>query len=631
MCGIAGYYFSSGRINDTECIIKMLDLQRHRGPDDQGIRAFSLLSKTTHEYLTSRVEAVPGLEGITGFNRLSILDLSKNGHQPMISDDQKVILTFNGEIYNAFDFKRELEASGYTFKSATDTEVILYLFLKHGFDGMIRRLNGMFAIVLIDLRESKIYIARDRFGIKPMYLYQAEGLFAFSSEIKSFIPLPGFEARLNVDLLDEYLLFRNTINRTLFKGVECLDPGTYVSYSPDVGFTTTRYFDIDNYRRNDNHANFDDSLTTLRSSLKSSVKRQLMSDVTLGCQLSGGVDSSLVTYFAKDIKRDDLLETISITFDDPRFNEESYVDHVTQELGLQAHKFQLDAAYYLSSFDKATWHFEAPINHPNTIGIYLLSERAKSHVTVLLSGEGADEVFGGYHRFSSTTRPYGLRTLLSNLKKNQRAPFRFLLSYLSEDYRGIMASAYMVPGIAQSLKSDFNVHRALQQRRELFGGLSGSRFDKQIKYEIKSYLPDLLIRQDKMSMAHSIENRVPFLDNQLVEDSFKIPQQYLLSKPQNHTKYILKRMLGNFLGDSFSFREKGGFGIPLRGFFGDKEFRTYLNDELVPSISKRGIFNGRLVENWMTNFQHISSADLDALWIMIAFEAWAKKFNVQCN
>lgn len=633
MCGIAGYYYKSGkRISDTAAVIQMLQIQRHRGPDDSGIRAFSLRNKQSREYSHLQPQNIEGaFEGMLGFNRLSILDLSKNGHQPMCSDDEQVMLMLNGEVYNAFDYTDELKASGFHFRSTSDTEVVLYLYLKYGFDEMIKKLNGMFAIVVTDLRAGKMFIGRDRFGIKPMYIYETQELLAFSSEVKSFLPLEEFKPRLNNKVLDEYLFFRQTITDSLFEGVQLLEPGTFKTWSLSGVPVTTKYFDIDSYQRSNASPSFEETLAALKSSLHQSVNSQLISDVKLGCQLSGGVDSSLVTWFARDIKKDGLFETVSIIFEDAKVSEEPYMDKVTKQLSLTAHKFLLDASYYANCFEKATWHFEGPINHPNTIGIYLLSEQAKKYVTVLLSGEGADEVFAGYDRFTHVNYPYHLRTFLSGLKKNIDTPFQYVSSYFSAADRTILGYNPMTLSFAKKLKADFNYDNAAASRRNIYSALSGSDFDKQVKFEIKTYLPDLLIRQDKMSMAHSIENRVPFLDNDLVKHSFSIPQQHLLPKEgrQKNTKYVLKKLTGDLFEDqSFAFRQKQGFGIPLRNFFRDKTFYQYLADDILPGIKKRQLFNGKICEQWLTNLDTISVHELEALWIMIAFEAWMKKFNV---
>lgn len=630
MCGIAGYYYKSGAtIDDTGRILAILEQQRHRGPDDTGVRVFSLTQRTSGECDPEEpTRLTEPFEGVLGFNRLSILDLSVNGHQPMCSPDGKVFLSLNGEVYNAFDFKDGLIADGYRFRGTSDTEVVLYLYLKHGFDGMIRQLNGMFAIVVVDLHQGQAFFARDRFGIKPLYFFENADLFAFGSEIKSFLLLPGFRPELNHAALDEYLLFRSTTHHSLYKNVEALEPGTYRGYSPAHGFRTVKYFDIEDYQRK-NHSTVDGS--AIRATLGDSVRRQLISDVKLGCQLSGGVDSSLVTYFARSNRNNGMFETVSVVMDDQDFSEEQYIDEVGSRLDLVSHKFHLDASYYLESFRTATWHFEGPLNHPNTIGIYLLSQRAKDYVTVLLSGEGADEVFGGYGRFALVNHPFHPRTLLAGLRNNQSEPFAFLSRHFSEANRVIMGSAFLTPALATLLKEDFSFDRATCSRRRIFDGLSGSLFDRQIKYEVKTYLPDLLMRQDKMSMAHSIENRVPFLDNELVERSFDIPERYMISPGPSgaNIKLILKNMAADIFGRAFAWRSKQGFGIPLRAFFQDLRFKEYLRDEILPGIESRGIFNGGVVRGWLSNVSRISSAELDALWIMVSFEAWANEFDVE--
>lgn len=633
MCGIAGYFNISGKpIDNTGTVIDMLGCQRHRGPDDSGVRAFSLKRQHSREYSHLQPQDIEGTyEGVLGFNRLSILDLSKNGHQPMCSADEKVILMLNGEVYNAFDYTDELKAGGFSFRSTSDTEVVLYLYIKYGFDEMIKKLNGMFAIVVVDLRNATLTVARDRFGIKPMYLYETNSTVAFSSEIKSFLPMPEFKSELNQDVLDEYLFFRNIIDHTLFKGVISMEPGTYKRWSLTATPTTVKYFDVEQYYRNKSRQEIDITLEQLQEKLHKSVQSQLISDVKLGCQLSGGVDSSLVTWLARDIKKDGLFETVSIVFKEERINEEAYIDKVTGTLSLTAHKFLLDAPYYLQHFEKATWHFEGPLNHPNTIGIYLLSEQAKKYVTVLLSGEGADEVFAGYDRFSSVNYPFHLKTILLGLRKNIATPFSFFSSYFSEEDRVITGYSPMTMGFAQQLKPGFDFNKAAASRRRIYHALTGSLFDRQVKYEFKTYLPDLLIRQDKMSMAHSIENRVPFLDNELVQHSFTIPQEHLLpvNGREMTSKYALKKIAARLFNDeNFAFRRKQSFGIPLRDFFKDKKFHQYLSDDIIPGIKKRKMFNGALPQHWLNNLDNISVNEMEALWIMVAFEVWAKKFSI---
>jgi asparagine synthase (glutamine-hydrolysing) len=629
MCGIAGYInIDMKPVQDTSTVLSMLQVQKHRGPDDSGIRAFSILSGDSIELNNQRPCIINGhYEGILGFNRLSILDLSLNGHQPMISPDGKVILALNGEIYNAFDFKKELIECGYIFKSNTDTEVVLALYLKYGFEGMLSRLNGMFAIVIVDLIAGLIFIARDRFGIKPMYYIYNGVTFAFSSELKSFRYIENFNFQLAEEQLDEYLLFRNNLSGTLFKEIQSLTPGFYLTFSNKNGLTGKRFFDINNYSRSVSLTGTLSSYTSkLEECLSKSVSSQLMSDVKLGCQLSGGIDSSLVTWLANMNSNKGSFEAVSIIFNNSSFSEEGYIDTVTKKLGIESHRFLLDSDYYFDHLEEATWHLESPINHPNTIAIYKLSQQAKEYVTVLLSGEGADEVFGGYERFYEISYPYRVRLLLHEIKKHIRRPLN-AAQYFDHELRAVMANAYMTPIMAEKLKGNFMSKNAIESRKSLYRSLSGSLLDRQIKYEILSYLPDLLIRQDKMSMAHSIENRVPFLDNDVVENSFTIPAGYLLVKKSpegfNNEKYLLKKITAGIFGDSFAFRNKMGFGIPVKEFFLNKKFTEYMNDNILPCIRQRGLFNSKLVSSWLSNINALKYYEVEALWVIVTFEIWA--------
>lgn len=637
MCGITGYLnINSEPIKNTSRILSMLKVQKHRGPDDSGIRAFSFRSGESVELEVNDIcEIKSFFEGVLGFNRLSILDLSSNGHQPMVSPDNKVILALNGEIYNAFDYKKELEVWGYRFKSTTDTEIVLALYLKYGFEGMLMRLNGMFAIVIADMVKGELFVTRDRYGIKPLYYLSNSIIFAFSSELKSFRYLEKFRYTLQEDQLDEYLLFRNNLNGTLFNGIESLTPGHYISFKHDRGVIIKRFFDINNYNRcvkREHHLKY--YKEKLEDSLSKSVRSQLMSDVKLGCQLSGGIDSSLVTLLANRSSESGNFEAVSIVFNDPRFTEEKYINSVAEKLGIVSHKFLLDSDYYSDNIENATWHFEAPINHPNTVAIYKLSQDAKKYVTVLLSGEGADEVFGGYGRFYDIEFPYRLRLLLHEVKKNLSDPLS-LAGYFNAGTRAIIATSFMTPAVAKRLWSGFRMDRATESRRSMYNALSGSLFDCQVKYEINSYLPDLLVRQDKMSMAHSIENRVPFLDNEVVENSFTIPEEYLLIRKSpeglNTAKYLLKKMTAATFGNDFAFRDKMGFSIPLREFFMNKKSSEYIYDKILPGIKKRGLFNCNLTSSWFSKLNILPHHELEALWVAISFEIWASIYLDQAN
>jgi asparagine synthase (glutamine-hydrolysing) len=628
MCGFTGYYyFEDKKETSNQVIRQMLSIQKHRGPDDSGIVAINTQDKSFENIsIYEDVNFKKPSELIFGFNRLSILDLSPMGHQPMISPNQKVILMMNGEIYNAFDFKTELEQKGYTFKSTSDTEIVLHLYTEYGMEKMISLLNGMFAIAIYDLELDMLFLARDRFGIKPLYLLQEEGRIAFGSEMKSFKPLPNFKFEPDYTKLDEFLLFRNVINDTLFKNITNCIPGTYLSIK-NGKIQSHTYYELDKEGTQTIQNNI--AQKQLENALQKSVDSQMISDVKLGCQLSGGVDSSLVSYYAAKSLKEGNLETISIIFKDPRFSEEKYIDRVADQLDLKAHKYEMDAQYYFEILEKAIWHFEQPLNHPNTIGIYLLSQEAKKHVTVLLSGEGADECLAGYSRFIRSLQfPYFKREFFGGLKRNISHTLEYLNYFFNPNKRMVMETAFGSLATAYSLKSNFKLMHAINDRVLLLKKLKGNTNLKQRKYELLTYLPDLLMRQDKMSMAHSIENRVPFLDNNMVTTSLNISGELLIGKHngKDENKILLKDICTSKFGENFAYRNKMGFGIPLREFFSSAVFKEKWNTQIAPKIKKRGLFDVKELNYWMQNIANATPDQMDAIWLMLGFELWAQNY-----
>lgn len=612
MCGLAGFISKSitYEASSKEIISQMLSLQAHRGPDDSGINFCSI----SEDY-----------ELVIGFNRLSILDLTENGHQPMIDDQTGVVLMLNGEIYNAFDYKDILIKKGYQFKSNTDTEIVLNLYLEFGFDSMITMLNGMFAIEIYDKNIGKLYLARDRFGIKPLYILKNNQYFSFSSEIKSFKALPNFIFQLDESGLDEYLLFRNRVNNTLFKDIVNLQQGCYLELDSNLNESLHTYYNVNNEgQKNDSNK---DNEIILESTLEKSIKRQLLSDVKLGCQLSGGVDSSLVTYFASKMQEKGQLETISIVFDDPKFSEKQYIDELSNKLSLLSHQYILDGKQFTTYLEEASWYFEQPINHPNTLGIYELSKHAKKHVTVLLSGEGADEIFGGYDRFW-LNKDFIFQ--LKNCYKNKNSFFQFVKLIKSEAGRIVLSGSFGSIESAKQIYKKFDINKAVQKRMVYYKQLTGDVFLKQRKYEISMFIPDLLMRQDKMSMAWSIENRVPFLDNELVSLALKIPKKSLLQKigGKIEGKFLLKEICANKINRNFAFRKKMGFTIPLKQFLAEPDFEKKWNTEILPKIKTRNIFNADMAENLYNNLPKLKPDQLDSLWLMISFEIWAKQYSI---
>lgn len=632
MCGFTGYINFNKKPLDFTVLRKMTDLQSHRGPDDQGFAGFSYIEKSKISPIDAS-DDVKEFHGGIGFNRLSIQDLSKNGHQPMISPCKNFLIAFNGEVYNAIDHKTILISKGYTFKGHSDTEVLLYLYMEYGIEGMLQRLNGMFAFAVVDLHSKKTYIARDHFGIKPLYIYRTSSTFMFSSEVKSFRAHPDFNAEINKDCLDEYLLFRYCANDgSLFKNVKQLPPSHFYEVS-NHEIKLRKYWAPTVIE--DKSLSFDQALEQLNLTLKNSIKSQLISDVNVGCQLSGGIDSSLVTTYAREFFNAN-METFSIVFSDEKYSEEQWINYITELTQSDSHKYQYSDKYTFENFQSATWHLDQPISIPNTLGIKKLAEKSKQNCTVLLSGEGADELFGGYSRYHDLSVRY-------NNKINAYAAMPLLGKRFSRKYNTdysleeafILSSSAMSPENFLKHSSSVDITKTLEQRIDLFPK-EGSIIKRACLYDMRTYMVDLLNRQDKMTMAHSVENRVPFLDLKLVNLVLSLPSDYLVkscknasnfNSPSTYTKHILKKLAEKKFNKNFVYRKKSGFPLPIDELFFDTPMKDYISDSLLPGIKKRGLFsNSEVSRIWKKDRRNLSTNDLKNLWMFFSFETWAQMY-----
>ncbi len=613
-------------------IVAMTKAIQHRGPDDSGIVMFSMHDKKIKEAdLFSRPDISGDFNGAIGFNRLSILDLSTNGHQPMIDNDKKVILACNGEVYNALSYKDFLKSVGYVFKSRTDTEVLLYLYKHFGFTGMLEKLNGMFAICIIDLNKNIIYLARDRMGIKPMYYYEDDQTLLFSSEVKSFLYKRTFKPQLNGETIDEYARFGYIAgNETLLKNVFTLEPGHYVTIV-NGSIKRNKYWDIYNGGELLD-LSFADAKQTLERKISESLRLQLLSDVKIGCQLSGGIDSSLITLITADNLKEYDLNSVSVLLEDEKYSEEKWIDMVSRQTHVSNHKYMLDDDYFANTFKQATWHFDFPLLVPNSIGIFLLAEKAKEFFTVFLSGEGADEMFAGYERFykGNILSHHPLAVFLNHIPLfNKRFRAWSMSTKLNASDWYISVTSQIKAASLQQMKPDINLEKAFIKRKEIFSAGAGDFVHKAQRYELKTWLVDLLLRQDKMTMAHSIENRVPFLDHTLVDFSRKLPSSHLIEMGLNankNTKIILKRIAEKHFGKKFAYRKKSGFELPLIDFYKNKKFNSWVLDTIVPAIKVRGIFNHAIISGYFKNLSLLNREQRHMLWNLISFEAWAQMF-----
>jgi len=643
MCGLAGFLNLRQAPGDPATLRAMTDIARHRGPDDQGFRLFSLTSPSSREisfHVGQGTEQSPHnterFSGGLGFNRLSILDLSPRGHQPMTNADGSIFIVFNGEIYNAFDYRRELEAAGVTFRSTTDTEIIIYLYERYGIEGCLERLNGMFAFALVDLRTQTLHITRDHLGIKPLYWSIHQGCLYFASESKSITAVPGFPRELAEELLDEQLLFRyNAGEGCLIKGINNLRPGHRLHVTADGNVRSIRYYTIPD---SESGAMSDDEASqAFEAAFEKSVKSQLISDVKLGCQLSGGIDSSLVTSVARERFGQD-LDAFSIIFENNAVSEEKWMREAAIKTNTINHCYPLTFEYFFDNLRDATWHYDAPLNLGNAVGLYLLAEEARKHVTVLLSGDGADELMGGYSRFYlAGLRPMvmpllpflsGVPRLGPKLNRNFNIP-----PGLDDEGWFIKHGTAMRDWQVLALRPHADLQGALDRRRELFREGNSTFLNNCNKFDMQTFMVELLIRQDKMMMAHSVENRVPFLDRDVVALGRSLPQHLRIDDRVFHpnameasTKVLLKQMAQRRFGSAFVNRRKLGFGLPLVDYFSDPRFEELLNDSLLPGISARGWIDPRIVRAWHARIRdHKDRWYTEAMWSVVSLEIWAQE------
>ena len=590
MCGIAGFVNLDGAPADAGVLGAMTGMIRHRGPDDRGTLCLSLRGGVSDIAL--------------GFQRLKILDVSGRGHQPMTSPDGATALVFNGAIYNAFEHRPELERDGYRFRTATDTEVILALYERVGLERMLERLNGMFAMVIADTRRAVVHLLRDRIGIKPLYWTQRGATVLFASEAKAFLAHPAFRAEIDPAEIDELLAFRYVAGpNSLLKGVRHVEPGHRLTITPD-GVSQARYWSIPDYGEK-RPLSPEAAVDQLDLLLTGSVQSQLRSDVPVGCQLSGGVDSSLVTALSRRHHAGD-LRAFSIVVDDPRFSEERWIREAADTAGAVSHRFVFAERDFIDALDAATWHMDQPISHPNSLALWSLARSTRPQATVLLSGEGTDELFGGYRRFADA--PTAGRDPVGAF---------------------IRASQFHSEARLSKLRPGADLLPAMEKRRDLFREGSADHLSNCVKYEMRTHLVDVLLRQDKMMMAHGVENRVPFLDRRVVGFARALPPEHLVAPPSPGvapaTKIVVKQLAQRHFSRAFVDRRKSAFNLPLAQYFRSGSFVGLMEDRLLPGMASRAIVDVNVVRRWWRRALSAPSTT-EGFWVVVALELWAQQF-----
>lgn len=611
MCGIAGVLYGDPvRRCAEDSLREMRDSMIHRGPDDAGVYTDGPL----------------GL----AHRRLSIIDLG-TGHQPMVTSDERLCVVFNGEIYNYRLLRRDLEARGHAFRTNSDTEVLLYGYREWG-DGLPARLNGIFAFAMWDKPAKRLFLARDHMGIKPLYYHAGADVFVFASEIKALIASGHVTPRLNLPAVPEYFVFRDVAGeQTLFRDVLSVPPGH--SLAIEGGSVQLRQYwsplaaVTEQYR-------FDEATEELSALVESAVQMQRMSDVPLGTFCSGGIDSSLVTALCA-LQSSKPVNTYSVGFHELDYDETRFARMVAKRYGTEHHELRLDAAQFAELLPTLIWHNDLPLNFANSVQIYAISQLAKQRVKVVLTGEGADELFGGYPRYRIPVLAARLRRLPRSLQRllgvaartSGERRLRKLAGFLDQPLADsvLYNSSPVAPARAQYLRAlgdKFSVRTALL--RQL--GEAESPLRQVALLDQLTYLVSILNRQDKMSMAASIESRVPLLDYRIVEFANRLPDN--MKQTGAHTKAILKRLAERYLPKEVVYRRKSGFGVPLAAWFRapgglGQLALDWLTDDRLPE------FDGELRAQKLLSDHRTGRADhSEALWAALNYVLWKQRFGI---
>ena len=614
MCGIAGiYYYDDMRRAEREMLVTMRDTMAHRGPDDEGI------------YLDKNIGLV--------HRRLSIIGV-ETGAQPMSNGDESLCIVYNGETYNYREIRRDLERKGYKFRTDSDTEVILHLYDEYGED-CVEHMNGMFAFAIWDRRSRKVFLARDRLGIKPIYYCATKEAFVFASEIKAINACSHYKPAIESSAVYEYFMFRGVSGeRTLFDGVMSLLPGHCMTISND-GIAKKQYWTHDVGARSTN-INVEDAAEELDELLNDAVKIRLMSEVPLGTFCSGGVDSSLLTAIAaRHVGQP--INTFSVGFHESGYDETSYARLVSSKYGTQHHEVRLTSREFADALPKLIYLNDEPLHFANSVHIFAVSQLAKQFVTVVLTGEGADELFCGYPR-------YHIPRIVRKLQANPAIyiPLLKLAHLVTRDHRFekilmqrrrdtkdliLMNGATNALGVVDRVMRA-GVERNIEFRTDVarFEGEENDLLDMLSVSDQQTYLVSILNRQDKMSMGASVEARVPFIDYRIVEFANRLHSR---AKTRGlGTKQIVKRVAERYLPKDVVHRRKSGFGVPLKQWFMANQPLGNLAAELFSTSDDAEYINVPALEEILIAHQKNHKDYSEILWTAVNFLKWKSVYGL---
>ncbi|MCI6497170.1 MAG: asparagine synthase (glutamine-hydrolyzing) [Anaeromassilibacillus sp.] len=604
MCGICG--FTGEVIDRNETIHKMTEVITHRGPDSDGF------------FLDDRISM--------GFRRLSIIDLEA-GSQPIYNEDKSLVLTFNGEIYNYRDLRKELIAAGHKFYTETDSETLIHGFEEWGTD-LLNKLRGMFGFAIYNKKDGSVFIARDFFGIKPMHYTLIDGELVYGSEIKSILCHPKFVKKFNTRALDTYLSFQYAVPpETFFEGVYCLLPGHYMWYR-DGKVETTRYFEA--------RFNPDESLTEeqavdeIEKVFENSVNAHKIADVEVGCFLSSGVDSSYVsTYFADQ-------KTFTVGFDfGLKYNEISWAQRLSEKIGVEHHTKIIGSEEFWDAVPKVQYHMDQPLADPSCIALYFVSKLASEYVKVVLSGEGADELFGGYTVYNDprvfkvyqTIVPYcvrrGIYKLVSKLPDIKGRDYLMRATHpLEERFIG-NAFMYNMKEKQEILKDPSIATRPQDITKKFYDRVKDYDDVTKMQYlDINLWMVgDILLKADRMSMANSLELRVPFLDKEVFKVASKLPTRLRVNK--HNTKYAMRKAAQRHMPEETAEKEKLGFPVPTRVWLRDEKYYNVVKDMFNSDISKK-FFKPEQLIAWLDEHYSGKEDNSRKVWTIYVFLVWYK-------
>lgn len=602
MCGIAGFM---GQVeNRADVIRNMTEVITHRGPDSDGFFTDDNISM--------------------GFRRLSIIDLGA-GHQPIYNEDKSLVLTFNGEIYNYKDLRKELIAKGHKFYTDTDSEVLV-----HGFEewkeDMLPKLRGMFGFAIYNTKDNSLFIARDFFGIKPMHYTQIGNDFVYASEIKSILEYPKFEKKFNRKALDSYLSFQYAVPpETFFEGVYCLMPGHYLWYK-DGEIETTRYFEA---RFNpDEEMTEEEAVDKIEKVFENSVNAHKIADVEVGCFLSSGVDSSYVsTYFADQ-------KTFTVGFDfGEKYNEISWAKNLSEKIGVEHHTHLISSEEFWDAVPTVQYHMDQPLADPSCIALYFVSRLASHYVKVVLSGEGADELFGGYTCYNDPRVFKIYQTIVPHcIRKAIRAICRKLPDIKGRDYLIRACDKLEERYIGNAFMYDY------KQKQELLKDPSIATrpqdLTRKYYYRCRKYddvtkmqyldinmwmVGDILLKADRMSMANSLELRVPFLDKEVFKVASSLPTKLRCNK--HNTKYAMRKAAVRHMPEATAEKEKLGFPVPTRVWLRDEKYYNVVKTKFKGKTAEK-FFNTDVLVSWLDS--HFSGKEDNSrrVWTIYVFLVW---------